>query len=359
MMLLGTVYGQLDIIIHKELTVRNENFTGISTNRINEKDGKIWISTEAGLHIYDGDRCRNIFFGSQPSLNSLEAIRDIVHFSPSIKYLVYDKDVSFIDRLNLKENKIDSIAVPIPGSAQIIDIVTQRDNSIWSVSQTKDSLFFLSILEDSTSFSLRKNDMSSVLKVIGSKKGFWVIDSSYQIFQILQKEKNYHKVKVPVPFSMQYFHEKRMVFQEDKFGRLWWAPYRQPQILVLSAGRSEFKEFKQFDTPLNLYKLWEDQQGNLLFGFAKNYGFTTEFFLLDNVNKVKNWTGLTAYSSIYRQITSRDFRDYLICGTYRNTFLLKQKLFGVHSFLKDETLLNGNYGDNLIRGFSIATFFVK
>jgi len=58
----SAAYGQLDIIIHKELTVSNENFTGISTNRINENDGKIWISTEAGLHIYDGETDAVIFF---------------------------------------------------------------------------------------------------------------------------------------------------------------------------------------------------------------------------------------------------------------------------------------------------------
>ncbi len=294
---------------------------GLSHNLVTriEKDslGFVWLATRNGLNRFDGYEFLDFASGeSSPfpisgdyigELEPVEQGKFMVTYKGNLKNFDFFDPISFaVTPIYFKEL--------VGETARILSIFAERNGLVYFLWQ-KGGLYFISAISVNGTVKMvhqipkQQTNWGEKVELVKRKNGdFYLYTQTSGLFKISDKE--FKAIAISSAYISFENSSELNFLKEDQQGRFWMSISKRNGIFLFD---EKLEQFDYFKTPIghkNIPRIWEDKQGNLIFGESLSLFHPSfiRFFLLDKNN---NWTDVSYFTKLDQFIIDLESDDFL------------------------------------------------
>ena len=294
---------------------------GLSHNLVTriEKDtlGFVWLATRNGLNRFDGYEFLDFASGASSQFPiSGDYIGELEPVEQGKFMVTYKENLKNFDFFDPTSFEVTPIVFQelVGETSRILSVFAERNGLVYFLWR-KAGAHFISAISVNGSVKLvyeipqgsfKAGEKMSLVK---RKNGdFYLFDGNAGLFKM---NKNGLKAifieSMPTPFEQALALN---FLKEDQQGRFWLSIAKKNGVLLFD---EKLEQFDYFQTPIghkNIPRIWEDKQGNLIFGESLSLYHPSfiRFFLLDKNN---NWTDVSYFTKLDQFIIDLESDDFL------------------------------------------------
>ena len=320
----NTVVGQIPNLRIKSYSLEEGLSHSLVTRIKKDKFDFVWLATRNGLNRFDGYEFLDFAAGESSQFPISGDYIDEIEIIEEGKFMITYKDnltnFDFLDPVSFEVTPIYFKEL-VGETSRILSIFAEQNGKVYFLWR-KGSTYSISsigvdgVVDKVYEIPNEKEKWGDEMTLVKRKNNdFYLFDGAIGLYRLNNKGLK------EIPINQISFNSTNALtlnfLKEDQQNRFWLSIAKHNGVLLLN---EKGERFDYFETPIghkNIPRIWEDQQGNLIFGESIpsfHPSFINFFLLTPN----KEWTDVSYFTKLDQYIIdleSDDFFNTTLFGT--------------------------------------------